>query len=241
MKPFAIASVLAFLLTTASIFAQGPQGAGPRGPAGPHDSAAGGGGAQFGPSAQVHGAGLTDEEFDRLDGHGPSGKKVNVIEWEGNLEIHVYPGGSLAGLSMKVDRSQKSPVMVIGYRFRDRPEKTLIRRAVLGIPMADSFQTYRDPSISDYDKIIVSSNGLSGQVVAYRLDPAPKQLYPDGHPMNAHLADAGGTRRETYGPRQRMPASAQPGRSGGAAMGEGSAGAAPGDEPSEGSAGYFSW
>ena len=29
-------------------------------------------------------------------------KRVDVIEWAGNLEIHVYPAGSLAGLGLKL-------------------------------------------------------------------------------------------------------------------------------------------
>lgn len=245
MKPFAIASVLAFLLTTASIFAAQP---------------------------------LVDEEYDRLDGHGPSGKKVNVIEWEGNLEIHVYPGGSLAGLSMKIDRSQKNPVMVIGYRFNDQPSKVLIRRAILGIDLSDRFMTYRDPSVSEYDKIIVSNNGLSSQVVAYKLDPAPDQLYPDGHPknqMSSQLARSGDSQMggqelsgrasaygpaERQGPHERMPASA--GAAAGAAAGarnrgrEGDSNTQMGPAPrkargaaehrgqsqdAEGRAGYFNW
>ena len=45
--------------------------------------------------------------YDRLDGTGESGKKVNVIEWEGNLEIHVYPKGSVKGLAMKLDDADK--------------------------------------------------------------------------------------------------------------------------------------
>ena len=41
--------------------------------------------------------------FDRLDGTGPSGKTVDVIEWDGNLEIHVTPKTSLKGLGAKLD------------------------------------------------------------------------------------------------------------------------------------------
>src|SRR4051812_30563328 len=79
------------------------------------------------------GEGTDSADYDRLDGMGSSGKKVQVIEWEGNLEIHVYPSGSLQGLSLKIDRANKErPVMVIGYRF-DAAKKPLIRRAILGI------------------------------------------------------------------------------------------------------------
>src|SRR5687767_8204018 len=74
-----------------------------------------------------------DPLFDRLDGTGRSGKKVDVIEWEGNLEIHVYPKGSLKSLALKLDKRNKDKtVMVIGYRFNNDPGKQLIRRAILG-------------------------------------------------------------------------------------------------------------
>lgn len=128
-------------------------------------------------------------DYDRLDGKGPSGKKVHVIEWEGNLEIHVYPVGSLSGLALKLDKRNKDkPVMVIGYRFDNNPKEQLIRRAILGIDLREGFKTYRDPTADGYDKIIISNNGLSSEVVAYKLDPEPTQLYPDGHPANTKLA-----------------------------------------------------
>lgn len=126
------------------------------------------------------------EDYDRLDGTGMSGKKVNVIEWEGNLEIHVYPGGSLKGLSLKLDKKNKDkPVMVIGYRFDSDPSQQLIRRAILGINMAEGFKAFRDPSAgSEYDKIVISNNGQAG-LASFTLDAEPTQLYPDGHPALA--------------------------------------------------------
>ena len=127
-----------------------------------------------------------DKDYDRLDGTGASGKKVNVIEWEGNLEVHVYPAGSLKGLALKLDKKNKAkPVMVIGYRFDDGAKNQLIRRAILGIDLKEGFKTFRDTSAEGYDKIIISNNTLSDQVVAYRLDPEPSQLYPEGHPALA--------------------------------------------------------
>jgi hypothetical protein len=126
------------------------------------------------------------DDFDRLDGTGASGKRVDVIEWEGNLEVHVYPKGSLKGLALKLDEKNKDkPVMVIGYRFDNAPKSQLIRRAILGIKLKEPLKTFRDPSADDYDKIIISNNGLSGQMQAFKLDPAPAQLYPDGHPALA--------------------------------------------------------
>ncbi len=126
------------------------------------------------------------DDFDRLDGRGPSGVKVDVIEWEGNLEIHVYPAGALQGLAMKLDqRNKNKPVMVIGYRFSNAPKSQLIRRAILGIPLREGFKAYRDPSAgSEYDKIIISNHQLSS-LASFKLDPEPTQLYPDGHPMLA--------------------------------------------------------
>jgi hypothetical protein len=141
-----------------------------------------------------------EEEYDRLDGMGASGKKVQVIEWEGNLEVHVYPGGSLKGLALKLDKRNKSkPVMVIGYRFNDNPTKQLIRRAILGIDLHPGFKMYRDPSSgSEYDKVIISNNGLSGQLTSFGAEPEPTQLYPDGHPALADGKDGG---KDGYKPR----------------------------------------
>ena len=74
-----------------------------------------------------------DDDYDRFDGTGKSRKKVNVIEWEGNLEIHVYPEGSLKGLALKIDEAKGKKVMVIGYRFDTDPQEQHVRRAILGI------------------------------------------------------------------------------------------------------------
>jgi hypothetical protein len=135
-----------------------------------------------------------DPEYDRLDGHGPSGKKVHVIEWEGNLEVHVYPRGSLSGLGLKLDqRNHSKPVMVLAYRFD--ASKPIYRRAVLGINLREGFKAYRDESAEDYDKIIISNHGLSNQVASYKLDPTPTQLYPDGSPELAKQERDGSTER----------------------------------------------
>jgi hypothetical protein len=125
-----------------------------------------------------------DPDYDILDGRGETGARVDVIEWEGNLEVHVYPRGRLVGMGMKIDRkNEKKPVMVIAYRFTNDPKKKYIRRHILSIPMQDAVRVYKDPSSGDeYDKFIVTNNELAGSVVAYRTDEAPAQLYPDGHP-----------------------------------------------------------
>lgn len=124
--------------------------------------------------------------FDRLDGHGPSGKRVDVIEWEGNLEVHVYPKGSLKGLSAKLDDREKGKkVMVIGYRFdADKNAHPLVRRAILGVPFTTNLKAFIDKSEPEFDKLAISNNGLSKPWESYQLDPAPKQWYPDGHPSN---------------------------------------------------------
>lgn len=122
-----------------------------------------------------------DPSYDRLDGKGPSGKRVDVIEWEGNLEVHVYPAGSLKGLGLKLDKQTGKRVMVLAYRFEDAPGKELIRRAILGINLKEGFKAFKDPNTDDYDKIVISNNTLANPLVAFGLDPAPKQLYPDGH------------------------------------------------------------
>ncbi len=127
-----------------------------------------------------------DDDYDRLDGKGESGKKVNVIEWEGNLEIHVYPAGSLKGLALKLDKKNKDkPVMVIGYRFDGDPTKQVIRRNILGIDLREGFKAYKDPTSLEYYKIIISNNGLASPMLAMKLDAEPSQLYPDGHPALA--------------------------------------------------------
>jgi len=125
-----------------------------------------------------------DADYDRLDGQGRSGKTVNVVEWEGNLEIHVYPERSLVGLAAKIDQNARgTQVMVLSYRLESDPKLPLIRRAVLGIPFQSGFQAWKDTSAEGYDKIILSNRALKGPTLTrFPLEPEPKQLYPDGHP-----------------------------------------------------------
>jgi hypothetical protein len=127
---------------------------------------------------------FSEEVFDRLDGTGPSGKKVDVVEWEGNLEVHVYPKGSLKGLSAKIDERQKGKkVMVIGYRFGAN-ERPLIRRAILGVPFDAKIQAFIETGAKGYDKIGLSNRPLSAPWKPYKLDAAPAQWYPDGDERN---------------------------------------------------------
>lgn len=121
------------------------------------------------------------KEFDRLDGHGLSRGKIDVISWEGNIEIHSYPKGKLAGLGFKLDLKDKNkPVLVISYRFQN-VDYQIIRRAVDTAGLKEGFKTYRDTSADDYDKIILTNNILHDNVVAFKTDPEPTQLYPDWH------------------------------------------------------------
>jgi hypothetical protein len=127
-----------------------------------------------------------EKVFDRLDGKGPSRNRVDVIEWEGNLEIHVYPRGALKGLSAKIDdRESGKKVMVLGYRFSPMKDaKPLVRRAILGFPFESGLKAFVDPSEKEFDKIALSNNGLSAPWKPYTLDASPAQWYPDGHPSN---------------------------------------------------------
>ncbi|MCC7441416.1 MAG: hypothetical protein IT285_07275 [Bdellovibrionales bacterium] len=135
-----------------------------------------------------------DDDFDRMDGTGPSGMRVDVVEWQGNLEIHVYPKGGLAGLALKLDEAnQDKPVMVIGYRFSNAPKKQIVRRAILGVPFREGFRAYRDPAPKEYDKIVITNGPASPKYAQFKLDAAPAQLYPEGHPALADEASAGGT------------------------------------------------
>jgi len=121
------------------------------------------------------------DKFDRLDGKGHSGVRIDVIEFEGNLEIHAYPSKSIKGLALKVDReNEKKPVLVIGYRFKTNPQKQLVRRAVLGVPLQEPFHVYLDPSHNDYDQFIVSNHQLAQSgLVPFNLDSKLKSLHPE--------------------------------------------------------------
>lgn len=132
-----------------------------------------------------------DPDFDRLDGKGKSRRRVDVIEWEGNLEIHVYPGGGLRGLALKLDdRDKDRKVMVIGYRFDTQPDQQLIRRAILSVPFYQGFKVFRDPSSgAEYDKVVISNSTLGKPLLAYKTEPEPSQLYPEGHPLNQPTED----------------------------------------------------
>jgi hypothetical protein len=127
---------------------------------------------------------FADDVYDRLDGTGPSHKKVDVIEWEGNLELHIAPKTATAGLGAKLDdRVAGKKVMVIAYRFKGQP-KTLVRRAILGIPFSPKLKAFIDPTEPDYDKLALSNQDLPAPWKAYKLDPAPAQWYPEGDERN---------------------------------------------------------
>lgn len=153
---------------------------------------------------------FAEDVYDRLDGKGPSGKRVDVIEWEGNLEVHVYPKGSLQGLSAKLDdRVEGKKVMTIGYRFGAKDP--LIRRAILGVPFESKLKSFIDRTEKEFDKLAISNQSLSAPWTSYKLDPAPKQWYPDGDERNeesdpAQVPYLGELKKST--PPNRSPASA---------------------------------
>lgn len=133
----------------------------------------------------AHAQSAKKDDYDRLDGRGPSRTKVDVIEWEGNLEIHVYPEGSLRGLAMRIEENAKQKkIMVIGYRFSTNPSKQLVRRAILSVPLKPGFKAYQDKTVSGYDKVILTNNHLasSERIEKFSLEPGPKHSYPEGHP-----------------------------------------------------------
>lgn len=121
-----------------------------------------------------------DPLFDRLDGTGRSGKRVDVVEWEGNLEIHAYPKGSLRGLGTKLVRERGKKILIVSYRF-DTTARPLIRRVLVSIPLREGFEAYRDFTADDYDKIILSNHGLAlGKGLAsFARDPEPTATHPD--------------------------------------------------------------
>lgn len=130
-------------------------------------------------------------KYDVFDGTGDSRAKVDVIEWEGNLELHVYPKGMLAGLALKLDqRDKKKPVMVIGYRFRTQAQIQYVRRAILGVNLKEGFKVFEETSADDYTKIVISNHTLQGDVVAFNLDDQLTDLYPAGHPLSKAVAQA---------------------------------------------------
>lgn len=120
------------------------------------------------------------DDYDRLDGKGASGKRVDFIEWAGNLEIHVYPGKSLAGMGLKLLNDGGKKVMVIAYRFTNEPEKVITRRALVSIPFMPSFNIFKDDSVDEYDKyIITNQTEIAGDVSKFKLDAEPKSFFPE--------------------------------------------------------------
>lgn len=122
----------------------------------------------------------SNAEFDRLDGTGHSKAKVDVIEWENNLEIHDNTIGKVLGMGAKIDdRTADKKVLVIAFRIQGEP-KPLIRRAILGINLDKSFKLYKDPTEKSFNKFAFSSDALTAPWVPMKMDPAPTQWYPDG-------------------------------------------------------------
>ncbi len=81
-----------------------------------------------------------------------------------------------------------------------------MRRAILGVPFREGFLAFRDPGVTEYDKIILSNNGLSAELKKYDLEPGPGQLYPDGHPSNEVAADEADSSRKPASQQQQAKA-----------------------------------
>ena len=164
---------------------------------------------------------VKDADFDRLDGMGKTKIAVDVIHWvnrddDGNatseqMEIHVKPAGSLAGLATKID--DKNPALVIGYRFKRDAMTQLIRRAALTMKLQAGYKIYQDTSTDGtYDSLILTNNELKGKSYKpFRPDPEPTQLYPSGHPMSG-IAIEEDAPTKTQNGNQIQPETAPPGK-----------------------------
>jgi len=145
--------------------------------------------------------------FDRLDGTGPSKKRVDVIEWEGNLEVHVYPKASTAGLGAKLDeRDSSKKVMVISYQFNGAKEP-IIRRAILGIPFTNQLKGYIDPTEKEFDKLALTNQDMPKPWMPYKLQPAPKKWGPDGSQFDEESTPDQLTEMKNNDQQDRAPAS----------------------------------
>jgi hypothetical protein len=147
------------------------------------------------------------DNFDRLDGFGPSRAKVDVIEWEDNLEVHAEPMGKLLGLGAKIDdRTPGKKILVIGFRMQGEPS-VFVRRADLAIPLHSGFKLFKNPSAKGYEKWAFSNQELKAPWVAVKMDKAPGDWYPEGHEGNqgSRLVDVD----DTAAPESRIPAAAE--------------------------------
>jgi hypothetical protein len=128
------------------------------------------------------------DDFDRFDGTGKSKAKIDVIEWEQNIEIHSDGYGKVLGLGAKLDdRDSNKKVLVIGFRLNGS-SGTFVRRATLGIPFTKNIKGFKDPTAKGYEKFAITNHDLGKPWVPYKLDPAPTKWYPDGHPGNEESA-----------------------------------------------------
>jgi hypothetical protein len=122
-------------------------------------------------------------KFDGLDGKGPSGVRVDLIAWDGNLEIHVYPKGKIAGLGFVIDNKSKEKALVISYRFKNTSnDEPIIRRSLLE-NITEGFNVFVDNRLQDkeMDKFILTNKDLTkekGKYVLFKKDAPPAELYP---------------------------------------------------------------
>lgn len=125
------------------------------------------------------------DEFDRLDGTGPSRKKVDFIDWwsqEKQYEVHVKPKGSLVGVNFEIDREdkKKDPVIIIEYKLQGVPYTIVRRHTLSSSGLNNGFRVYEDTTTDDYDKLILTNNTLTSNVRQWQYGK-PRQKFPDHH------------------------------------------------------------
>lgn len=139
------------------------------------------------------------DEYDRLDGRGSSQGKVDIVEWENNLEVQISPSHALLALGAKLDPSTRNrKVLVLEYKFANGIK--LVRRAILGIELKTPLEAktkYRgEQRIITFIGKLGSSNDRGE---TYALAAEPRQLYP-----TEALAEA--SNKGTGTPDQKAPA-----------------------------------
>tara|TARA_Y100000590_G_scaffold390511_3_gene466355 strand:+ start:64 stop:777 length:714 start_codon:yes stop_codon:yes gene_type:complete len=118
--------------------------------------------------------------YEVLDGAGPSRTKVDVIEFKGKMEIHVYPPEHLLGLGARVEKnSDGEKVMVLSYRL-STTSKPLIRRATLNVPFkaGASVLGFEDSRVRGYKKIYLVDTPMKIGT-PYKIDSHFQGSFPD--------------------------------------------------------------
>ena len=124
---------------------------------------------------------MTKPLYDPLDGTGSTGVRIEVMNWVGNVELHISPKGLLRDLALKLDMDQDDyPVLVVGYKFSKEP-KPVIQRIRLENELKTGFKVFRSNSAenSSSDEIIISNNSLvDEEITEIPFDPEPIAMFP---------------------------------------------------------------